>query len=242
MNNDILFIGGTHGNEPIGVEVLRALSSKRSDFDWLVGNPKALEQQQRFVEKDLNRSGPGDFRSSLFEERRAAQLIKKASEYRYTIDLHGAPADCGIFLLLTNLSEENLRLASLFSIPRIVYWPSISDELTGPLSEFFPCGLEIECGPKDDPDIQTDLQKILKDFLDNREEREQKDWIEILASRELYQVTGSLPLSDPLPSLRDFEETIIADQTVTPILANTYDRLGIACYTMKSVFLSDWLP
>jgi hypothetical protein len=241
MKNDILFIGATHGNEPIGVNALRNLQKKRNDFDWIIGNERALAQNTREYEGDLNRSAPGDKSSDLYAQRRAAEIITTSENYRFTIDLHGAPATCGIFLLLTNLSEENLELASLFSIDRIVYWPSLTPELEGPLSENFPCGLEIECGPKDDPATQNELEELLMDFLDNRTDRMTESWEKRMQNKQLFEVVGVLNDASQLPILSDFQETTIYTDRFVPILTNTYQHLGIACYKMKRKSLDEWL-
>jgi len=43
----LLFIGGTHGDEPIGVDALRELESRSRVFDWIIGNPPALQAGKR---------------------------------------------------------------------------------------------------------------------------------------------------------------------------------------------------
>jgi len=137
MKNNILFIGGTHGDEPIGVRALESLSRERQDFDWLIGNPIALEAGTRGLTGDLNRSAPGDPTSNIYTERRAAGLVTKSQNYKYTIDLHGATNKTGIFIIICNPKPENFALAKRLNIKRVVYWPNFSPELNGPLCEFF---------------------------------------------------------------------------------------------------------
>ncbi len=64
---NILVVISTHGNEKIGQEVVAILKQRGLDelFDCLVANPKAAKINERFIEKDLNRSYPGA-RKSLF--------------------------------------------------------------------------------------------------------------------------------------------------------------------------------
>ncbi len=226
---DILFIGGTHGDEPIGVRALKTLEAKRNDFDWIVGNPRASELNQRFTQADLNRSAPGDLLSKIYEERRAAELIRLSQKYQYTIDLHGTSKDTGIFLIVTNPSRANIRLARQFNIDRVVIWPAITPDLQSPVSEFFPCGLEIECGPKDLPEVQAQLVKVLETFLDRDQgECERPDQI-------FYQVYGELR-GDPRVELEEFVEVTVDQETFTPLLVGTYqDAYGVACYKLKRV-------
>ncbi len=231
--NQILLIAATHGDEPIGVRTLESLEKKRDDFDWIIGNPPAYEENKRFTEADLNRSAPGMFTGATYESRRAAEITSLAKQYDYTIDLHGAPQDCGIFTLLTNPSEANLRLAAMIDLDRIVIWPAITPDLSGPLSEFFPVGLEIECGLKDDPQTQIKLERVLTDLLENREVLARQDASKTLKQKEIYEVYGELR-GDPGVKLKEFQEVTIAGETFFPLLIGAYDdAYGVTCYKLK---------
>jgi len=234
MKKDILFIGATHGDETIGVKVLENLEKNRNDFDWIIGNPKAFELGEREYEGNLNRSAPGQLDSSNYALRRAAEIIKQSKEYRYTIDVHGTPKETDVFAIICNLNPENFRLASMLNVDRIVYWPSFSDELQGPLCEYFPCGLELECGPKDDPETQKKLESIINDFLNNQDVLEKQDWQAELSKRNVYEVYGSLKKPSE-NGLEDFVETEVEGEQFTPLLAGRYKNNGIYCYKMRQM-------
>lgn len=234
MKNDILFIGATHGDERIGVDILRELTERRQDFDWIIGNPKAFEQGSREYEGDLNRSAPGNPTSDAYASRRAAEILRLAKNYCSVIDIHGTKANTGIFIIITKVTQENLELASRFDIQNIVIWPSFSPELRGPLSEFFSCGLEIECGPKDSPIIREQLASILEAFLaargTNRESAPER------TQQRFYEVYGSLLDDEQSPCLKDFEEITIDGETFCPLLVDEYkQRQSIVCYKMKRI-------
>lgn len=235
----ILCIGATHGDEPIGVRALEELSKTETGFDWIVGNPPALERNTRAFEGDLNRSAPGDLASPQYAKRRAAEILAKAKDYDWCIDIHGTTAYSGIFLILTKLTRENLALAARLNVPRIVYWPIISPELAGPLSEYFSCGLEIECGPKSMPRVERELTKILRDFLQQRtfnwSEQQTRDR---LATRELYEVDGVC--KTPRTDLEEFVPTEIDGEIRTPLLVGQYKDKGVTCYTIRRRMLQDW--
>lgn len=235
MKNDTLFIGATHGNEPIGVRALERLSKSRRDFDWIVGNPKAYNLNERSFEGDLNRSAPGDKNSTQFASRRAAEIIEKSKKYKYTIDLHGSVKNVGVFIIITNLTRKNVELALMLDIDRIVYWPAVSPELTGPMSEFFECGLEIECGPKDDPAVQSELEDKIMRFLDSHKVRNEIDVNAGLTKREVFQVYGSL-IDDIDVELNEFQDVVIGNEIFCPLLVNSYkERNGVTCYKMRRV-------
>ncbi len=233
--NQTLFIAATHGDEPIGVRALEALEKKQEDFDWIIGNPRALKQEQRFTEADLNRSAPGLFTGATYESRRAAELLSLTKKYDAVIDLHGTTQDCGIFVIVTNPTDENLRLASMLDIERIVIWPAITPDLSGPLSEFFPVGLEIECGRKDAPETQKQLEKILTSFLENKEALEKQDWKKALRYKRVYEVYGELR-KDPGFKLKEFQEVLLDGETFTPLLISVYNNMyGVVCYKLKKI-------
>jgi len=233
QKSELLFIGATHGDEPNGVEVLKQLEAERSDFDWIIGNEKAYEQGTRGFEGDLNRSAPGSKNGTDYASRRAAEIIDTSQNYKYTIDLHGSPKEVGNIIIMTKLTEDNIKLATLFDIDRIVYWPAVSPELDGPLSEFFPCGFEIESGPKTDPVVQKELQDKIRDFLDNYQEREKLDWREEIKKKKVFVVYGSLTSAIPV-KLEEFQEVNVDGERFFPLLINSYlKRNGVVCYKMR---------
>lgn len=226
---NILFIGATHGDEPIGVRALENISSKR-EINWIIGNPKAYKQGQRFVEADLNRSAPGDASSELYEKRRAAKILEKSDDFEAIIDLHGTVSASGIFIIITNPTIENLDLATRLDVKRIVIWPAITPDLKSPLSEFFPVGLEIECGPKNDPAVQRQLENVIATFLDESIES-------TLAEKEIYQVYGEVRGPVDIP-LEEFKEVEINAEKFTPLLINQYQNsYGVTCYKLRRVVL-----
>jgi len=235
----ILFIGATHGDEPIGVNTLCSLSGKVPSLEWIVGNPPAYRANTRTFEGDLNRSAPGNLDAPNYASRRAAEILAKAKAFDWVIDLHGSTAYCGIFIIITKITKANLRLAARLNIPRIVYWPSISPELSGPLSEFFPCGLEIECGPKDMPLVEEQLTNLLETFVKEKDgEIDDEEVIRRLDERELYQVTGSSMTARD--DLEEFVEAVIDGEKKVPLLVNQYAAQGIACYVMEKKEMNDW--
>ncbi|PIW36620.1 MAG: hypothetical protein COW24_04395 [Candidatus Kerfeldbacteria bacterium CG15_BIG_FIL_POST_REV_8_21_14_020_45_12] len=235
--NDLLFIGAVHGDESIGVDILKTIAKTRNDFDWIIGSPPALQLNQREFGGDLNRSAPGDITSNDYAKKRAAELITLSKKFRYTIDLHGSTQAVGIFIIITKLTAQNLRLATMLDVTRIVLWPALSSEMTGPLSEYFPCGVEIECGKKDNPAIQKDLQKILETFMNKLEEKETLDWKSALQKRKLYKQIGPImhhEITSP-KVLTEFKSTTISGKTISPVFIGSYTYSNIAAYALESI-------
>lgn len=238
QKKEILCIGGTHGDEPFGIVALKNLEQKYGKYyDWIIGSPMAVAQGTRCYEGDLNRSAPGDKAATNYAARRAAEVIESANQYKYVIDIHGTTQDTGIFIILTKITEENLRLASMLPIDRIVYWPSINKALEGPTSEFYSCGLEIECGAKTDPSIWLELENILQDFFVNYKKYEQEDWRKNLQKKKFYEVYKGLERNDITAQLQleEFKQVEYQGEIFRPLLAGTYKE--VACYMMRDF---DW--
>jgi hypothetical protein len=85
----ILVVGGMHGNEPLGIELVKALRNKPiNNVDAVFANERAIQQNVRFVDQDLNRTFPGSVNGKTYEQRRAAWLIEKAKHYDIVLDFH----------------------------------------------------------------------------------------------------------------------------------------------------------
>ena len=195
MAKDILFIGATHGDEKIGVDVVQKIQKReryKERFDFIIGNPRAYKENKRFTQYDLNRAAPGNLSDALYEKRRAAELIEKSKSYKYTIDLHGSTTGCGVYIIVTNPTPENLLLASLFNISRIVILPSVIPDLVDPVSKYMSCGIEIESGPQNLPETRNALEDVLQDFLNHYKERQEKSLFENMQGKEVYEVYGVL--------------------------------------------------
>ncbi len=218
IKNKILILTATHGNEEFSIPVVEKLS-KKFDFDWKISNPKALKLRQRFFEKDLNRSGPGNLNGKLYEERRAKKVINIARTYKITIDLHGTISSTGCFLILSDPNWQNIELAKKFNVKNVVLWPSLMS--TGPLTQFIPNSLEIECGPKDSPETADKLNKILNDFLSGKDGAKKQNF---------YIVTGKF-VKKPKKKMKEFKKFSYKKETFYPLMVGQYP--GITCYMMQ---------
>jgi hypothetical protein len=85
----VLVIGGMHGNETLGIELVKSFQADPVDnVDVLVANEEAIAKNVRFVEQDLNRSFPGDVTSKQYELQRAAEIIEACKNYDIVFDFH----------------------------------------------------------------------------------------------------------------------------------------------------------
>ncbi len=85
----VLVIGGMHGNEPLGLEVIKLFEKKPvDDVETVYANEEAIRNNSRFIKTDLNRSFPGNLKGKDYETKRAASLLKLCKRYDIVLDFH----------------------------------------------------------------------------------------------------------------------------------------------------------
>lgn len=238
----ILFVAALHGNESFAVEVLKRLETELPEFkrraDWIVGNPKAHQQGERYLEADLNRIAPGDRNGEFYEERRAAELVKLSAGYKYLIDIHGTDARTGVFALIPNPTLESLLLAASLPVRNVVIWNSRKSLIGGPFVQYARCpAIEVECGPKDDSETPQVLEELLRQVV--TEPRETlTSLLENLRNQEHYTVYGKSEGVD-IDSTPEFKETTVDGETFYPLLINSYNQRSVR--KMRKLNLPDLL-
>lgn len=239
-NRRILFIIGTHGDEGFSKKVFKNLESRYSKsgygYDKIVGNPRALMKNIRFVEADLNRSAPGNPTSEIYEERRAAKIMKLSKKYQFVIDVHGTVADSGIVTIIPYPTLQNLVLAAMLPIKRNVIWYTKSSLKKGSLVQFTNCaGIEIECGPKSSKQTKKALEDVLSQFLETRTIGNFDNLIDNLKDKEFYRVYEKLEKDGE--KYIDFQSTTKGNEKFYPFMSAQYS--GTACYKMTKISFDD---
>lgn len=120
----ILIIGGTHGDERTGVDVvLRLRRNPVVGIDTLIANPRATQRRRRFMETDLNRSFDVQ-RPRSYEEKRALRVTKILKQYDLVIEFHNTVSrtTCAI---LTNPKPtvRQLQTVAHLVLDRVVIMP-----------------------------------------------------------------------------------------------------------------------
>lgn len=111
-------IGGTHGNEVTGIEVINFLQDKKRSYKHsykcFLANPKAYEIQKRYVDSDLNRAFGVNGASEGYEKQRSAELKSQIKgNFDCILDLHTTTTNMGLTLILTRNDEITAKLACL---------------------------------------------------------------------------------------------------------------------------------
>lgn len=239
----ILIIAATHGDEKIGVNIVKELKRIVSDdyFDWIIGNPKAYESNQRYIEADLNRVYPGKKYSKVYEKRIAWRNLDAAKKYDFVVDVHEARASRDMFIIIPEKyncrkTENAVRLNGINK----VVWPSTTGRKTGPISQFIVNGLELEIGTKD-KNINKLARKVAKYITngnlmpDGQVRKNTPIRRKNVSVFEVYDKLYAKDLKITNRKIRDFKRTVVKKETFYPLLTDQYRKSGIKCYKMKKI-------
>jgi len=120
-NFRVAIVGCAHGDEVIGKKIIEGL--KRFNLPdsvcFFIANPEALAQNKRFLEKDLNRSFPGDLNGSA-EEIIAYNLVKQLSEFNLVLDIHATDSDFFKTAIITSLDEKTKGILKIVPMENIL--------------------------------------------------------------------------------------------------------------------------
>jgi len=104
----LLILGGMHGNERLGVDLVRSLQEQPiRGVDSFIANPRAVEQNARYVESDLNRSF-GRQNEATYETRRALLLQNITAKYDVVLDFHNTQTPNNNCCFVGERCEERL--------------------------------------------------------------------------------------------------------------------------------------
>jgi predicted deacylase len=129
---EYVIVGSVHGDEPCGKKAIKRFSESEYELNepvkFIVANEEALEQNERFLDTDLNRSFPGDSESENHEERLAAEIMKEI-EGKKVIDIHTTRSYPEPFATFTDLNQTTLQLLESSGVENAVLFPEESGTL-----------------------------------------------------------------------------------------------------------------
>jgi succinylglutamate desuccinylase len=210
----VLLVGGTHGNELIGVYLIKKFGQypellHRPSFETLtlVGNPRAVEAGVRYIDQDLNRSfdlqkWKHEDSSRAYENQRAREIRAKFEPdgeltIDLIIDLHSTTSNAGIMLILDNLDAFSLGLSSYLasSYPAVrVYSSAGSNRNFDSVRSIAKYRIGIEIGPLAHGTLQANLfqenEAIIQTILDYLEAFNNNTVVPEEQSLAVYQYVG----------------------------------------------------
>ena len=232
MEKEMLIICATHGNEKIGIELVKNLKEKKLDkyFDYLIANQKAMKKNVRFLDCDLNRSYPGNKNSEKYEERRSYEIFKIAKDYKYVLDIHEASSGINNFIIIPRKKLGKVFPIDLINLNIILLWPNPK----GPLGQFLKNVVELEFGVKNKKReaIVEKATKIVEGFIENIYSDKKLKNNSFQKNYYVYGKLNSKDFSGKINTLKDFKKTKLGNEEFYPLLVGQYLKDGIVCYKM----------
>ncbi|PSW06575.1 aspartoacylase [Photobacterium lipolyticum] len=218
--NTVAVVGGTHGNEFSGIYLLRkwkknAQLISRSSFatQMVFANPKAHEENKRYIDCDLNRqfllADLDDQDLANYEQSRAKAINnqlgpKGNAKTDLIIDLHNTTSNMGPSLILLQSDDFNRKMGayvkSCMPSAVVVFEDQVPVEEHFFLSSISPNGVIVEIGPQPQSVIRQDvldwMEEMTRHILDYIELHNTNALPQLPASYEAFKYTETLKLPE----------------------------------------------
>ncbi len=187
----IAIVGGTHGNELIGVYLIKKFENnpkmiQRDSFETITmyANQKAIKRCIRYIDKDLNRTfaekNLNDIKLYSYEDILAKLINKKlgpkgtkSTNVDFIVDLHSTTSNMGLSIVIDNGSRLTWEVAAYLKEKepniRIFKWKGDKEEVSF-LNSITKNGFAIEVGAIPQGVLKADLffetEKLIYHILD----------------------------------------------------------------------------
>lgn len=245
-----ILVGGTHGNEWTGIYLLDYFGQRSSFQDCLLANPKAFEENKRYVDEDLNRCFSAEKLENpglIYERQRASDVLNKVKDYDLVLDLHTTTSNMGATVIFCDHNPEIYSLLSFISqsLPdtKFLYNP---DPYSQYLISNSRIGLVVEVGPVANSTLNPivfELSKAIANVVaqwDNSNQLEERiEYYEYVRTIDyIYNESNKLcSMLNPEFQNRDFcelkdKEALLMDFDAKPIYFDGLEGL-------KPVFINE---
>lgn len=217
----VAVVGGTHGNEFSGIYLLRkwqqsaALARDSFSVETVFANPKAHDDNKRYVDHDLNRQfSLADLENNelaSYEQSRAKAINqqigpKGAAKVDFIIDLHNTTSNMGPSLILLQSDSFNRQMGAYVKMHMpdavVVFEDHTSVEQHYFLSSISSQGVIVEIGPQPQSVIRQDIldwmDEMTNHILDFVHLHNTNELLPLISSYEAfrYHETLSLPVDE----------------------------------------------
>lgn len=147
----VAIFAGVHGDEQAGVLALKKLTKMlkitKGTVYLVLANPPAVEQNKRFITKNINRCFYANNQGDTYEDQRARELMKLLDSCDALLDLHAYNNPEGPVFAICD--GEATKIAEIFDIPIISNgWNKAEPGGTdGYMYDSGKIGICLECGP-----------------------------------------------------------------------------------------------
>jgi predicted deacylase len=143
----VAVVGGIHGDEPAGEEVVERLIADlevdAGTVQLVVANEPALAVGERFTETDLNRTFPGDDDSDVYESALATRLVRILDGADAVLAIHTSQSVPPPFAIYSDVTASVRRTVTALPIEYVVDAGSLRSTT---LDSVMPHTVSIEAG------------------------------------------------------------------------------------------------
>jgi len=143
----VAVVGGIHGDEPAGEEIVERLAGSLDVEDGtvqlLIANEPALRAGRRYTETDLNRTFPGDIESDEYERALAPRIVTVLEGADAILALHTSRSAPPPFAIYSNLTESVRRTVTGMPVGYVVDADNLRDTT---LDSTLPHTVSLEAG------------------------------------------------------------------------------------------------
>ena len=226
--------GSVHGDEPVGKKAIEKILEKNYNYEkavkFIIVNEEALEQDERFLDTDLNRSFPGDIDSGQKEERLSAKLLSEIGDSK-VLDIHSTHSFDRPFANTKSFEDPEMEMIKASGAEYAVKF----EEGEGTLTDFA-TGIVVEAGTQHSDQAVENAVNVIENFLAYygvidakfeasepekfvQEEKVEGDW-EFLKENFQKVEKGEV-------YARRNDEGLVADQEFYPVLMSTNGYDGV---------------
>ncbi len=225
-----------HGNEKYGLDVVRELPYS---LPFFIGNKKAMIEDKRFIDSDLNRCFPGKLNGN-YEEKLACELVEFLKDFDYVIDLHSSSNECPLFGVITKSNIEKINLAKSLGLKKLVIMPNYFAKGNS-LIDFVKCGISLEIGPHERKENVEEVTEKILNLVENKLTQENIDIFEVVSVIK-KQAEGEILIKNfEKVNHKDIlirgDTNQFAESDFIPILVNEKAYEDILCLVVKQVNL-----
>ena len=215
-----------HGNEKIGLEFSKILEENYFTF---IGNPRALKENKRFIESDLNRSFCFENKDT-YEKNLANELLEKLKDFSYVLDIHSSTGNCPLCAIITKPNKQKLNFIKKLGIKRLLIMDKFSNGHS--LIDSVNCGVSLEIGPENDKSLRGLINSLSKDSFSELEIYNIFGIFSGEAKSCLFSNFNEVKKGDLIAK---GEEDYFADEHFIPVLGGEKAYEGIICLKAKRI-------
>lgn len=160
----LAIVGAIHGDEPCGAQAIEQLLDEQPAVNKAVKcitvNERALDQNVRYTETDLNRSFPGNPDAETYEERLAAELLEELQGC-LTLSMHSTQSDERPFAIVDTIDSLAIGICPFLSMQGVIETGNLIRQT---LVHHTPV-IEVECGLQGTDQAAANAARLVKEFL-----------------------------------------------------------------------------